>query len=718
VQHLTGLRHDHGFGFVERDNLFNVAAVEGLLEGSRHVVWLFRRHAAQCSRHVRDGNISCRKPLVRMMSRSSRPWAFARVLASAALLACAVVATGSPAVAQQTDSRFFSQTGYRVDNDAFWTFFQARGGVRTFGYPVSRTFKLDGFPVQIFQRIVVQLQPDGSVATLNLLDPGLMPYTRINGSTFPAPDPAVVSQTPPVSDPDYATKIIQFTQANAPDTFEGSNVNFFQTFSTTVSYDDAFPNGDGPEGLVPLFNLQIWGAPTSKPAADPANSNFIYQRFQRGIMHYDKTCGCTQGLLLADYLKSLLTGQNLPPDLEAQARTSKYYRQYAPGMPLSVARPNELAASDLTDAFTGPGSPLLTAVQPTTPSAPLGPLPPNPAWGYGFQVQLWSLNPDAKRQTVGLVRQAGFTWVKHQVEWLAVETSQRQYDWSELDDIVDSTSTANMKLLLSVQHAPVFYRSATSGLFPSDPSTYQNFMQTLSNRYKGRVQAYEIWNEENLAREAGPNNVDPGHYLPILKAGSAGARAGDPAAMVLLGAPSPTGVNDPAQSLDDVQYLTQLYALNNGEAKSYYDAISAHPSGFSNPPDCTPATPQCSLSGAWNTDPSFFAFSRVAQYRDVMVRNGETNKKIWFTEFGYCSSQTPPSGYEYCKYLTAQNQADFAVQAFTKARYTDYIGGMFLWNLNFQLVVPATDEKWGFGVIRDDWTPRPAYFALVQMPKL
>ena len=36
-------------------------------------------------------------------------------------------------------------------------------------------------------------------------------------------------------------------------------------------------------------------------------------------MHYDKGCGCTQGLLLADYLKALITGVNLPADLAAQA---------------------------------------------------------------------------------------------------------------------------------------------------------------------------------------------------------------------------------------------------------------------------------------------------------------------------------------------------------------------------------------------------------------
>src|SRR5207245_1266698 len=139
---------------------------------------------------------------------------------SAAALAVVVAIPAAPrAGAQATDPRFFSQTGFRVDNDAFWDFFQHRGSVRTFGYPVSRQFKLDGFPVQIFQREVMQLWPDGGVHTLNLLDAGLLPYTKINGSTFPAPDPAVINATPAISDPAYATKIVQFVQDQAPSTF-------------------------------------------------------------------------------------------------------------------------------------------------------------------------------------------------------------------------------------------------------------------------------------------------------------------------------------------------------------------------------------------------------------------------------------------------------------------------------------------------------------------
>ncbi len=232
---------------------------------------------------------------------------FVRVLLALGLLSTGLVAAVPTGLAQPLDPLTFSPTGFAVNNAAFWNFFLQRGGVRTFGYPVSNQFTLQGFGVQIFQRNVMQLQPDGSLQTLNLLDPGLMPYTRINGSTFPAPDPVLAAATPPVTDPNYDTDIINFVDANAPDVWNAVLVNFGMTFHTTVTYQDAFPDGSGAPSLVPLLNLQIWGAPTSQPAYDPTNDNFIYQRFQRGMMHFDATCGCTQGLLLADYFKSIIT---------------------------------------------------------------------------------------------------------------------------------------------------------------------------------------------------------------------------------------------------------------------------------------------------------------------------------------------------------------------------------------------------------------------------
>ncbi|MBV9169349.1 MAG: cellulase family glycosylhydrolase [Chloroflexi bacterium] len=355
-------------------------------------------------------------------------------------------------------------------------------------------------------------------------------------------------------------------------------------------------------------------------------------------------------------------------------------------------------------------APQASAQTPSTTAAPNG-------WGYGFQVQMWHFDSSSKEHVVSDVKQAGFNWMTHQVEWQAVETAPGEYEWSELDGIVSNGFTAGLNIMLSVAHAPVFYRSPTSGLMPADPTTFNTFMQALATRYAGQVQAYEVWNEQNLAREAGDGNVDPSTYLPLMEAGATGVRAGDPSARVLLGAPSPTGANIPGESMDDLSYLTQLYAINNGEVAQYFDVLSAHPSGFSNPPDCTPDTPQCSFSGSWNDDPSFFALYRVGQYYNLMQSVGDGGKQIWLTEFGYCSNQSPPPGYEYCKYITEDQQALFLQQAYQLARNTPYIGAMFAWNLNFQLAVPQTDEKWGFGIIRSDWSARPAYGRLLGMPK-
>jgi hypothetical protein len=244
-----------------------------------------------------------------------------------------------PALAH--DERYFSETGYRIDDDAIWSYFQARGRVPVFGFPVSRTFLLLGCRVQMFQRQVAQSCAGRDVGLMNLLDPDVFPYDRVNGSVLPPPDPALKARTPPVGSPGYATAIVDFVQVNAPDSFESLSVDFGKTF---------FGLGASLGGN-PMLALEVWGAPISVPQRDPSNSNFVYQRFQRGVMHFDATTGRTQALLLADYLKSIIRGHGLPADLDAAAQTSRYFGQYCPSADHWVCRPTELPATDLTFAF-------------------------------------------------------------------------------------------------------------------------------------------------------------------------------------------------------------------------------------------------------------------------------------------------------------------------------------------------------------------------------
>ncbi len=244
-----------------------------------------------------------------------------------------------------------ADTGFSISNPKFLDYYQHRGGARTLGYPISREFELLGMRVQLFQRAALQLQGDGGVGTLNLLDEGLLPYTRINGSAFPVANPLLVKGAPPASDPDYAEKALAFVRAYAPDRWNGLDTNFYATFLNSVTYADAFPDGNGNPGLLPLMDLELWGLPTSRPTYDPNNGDFVYLRFQRGIMHFDKSTGLTQGILIGEYLKAVLTGQGLPADLERDARNSRLYRQYDNRSPMGVARPSQLPGTKLFAAF-------------------------------------------------------------------------------------------------------------------------------------------------------------------------------------------------------------------------------------------------------------------------------------------------------------------------------------------------------------------------------
>ena len=268
-----------------------------------------------------------------MHSTISRPRTAAHTGRIVALVLLALVVVGGSIVppaglaSAQQDSRYFPDTGFRIDNDRIWDYFSKRNGKRNFGLPTSRTFQFLGAPTQFFQRHILQVTP-GGVRTLNLLDDGLLPYTTISGSTFPAVDPSVTSGTPQPNSPTYANDVASFMDKFAPNTWEGEPVKFADTFAGSVTLADAFPDGGGNTGLLTLLNLEIWGFPTSKPARDPANNNFVFLRFQRGIMHYDAACKCTQGLLLADALKAVITNENLPADLGAQASDSPLFNQY------------------------------------------------------------------------------------------------------------------------------------------------------------------------------------------------------------------------------------------------------------------------------------------------------------------------------------------------------------------------------------------------------
>jgi hypothetical protein len=346
-----------------------------------------------------------------------------------------------------------------------------------------------------------------------------------------------------------------------------------------------------------------------------------------------------------------------------------------------------------------------------------------PRAGAAFNVQLFYAD---KQRVIESSLQAGFQWIRQQVAWTDQQGQNLYFSWGELDNVIEATNRNNTKVILSVAKSPKWASPKTNGGMPENPADFGNFMYMLAKHYKGKVAAYEIWNEENLKGESG-GAVNAGQYVELLKYGYSGVKFADPDAVVIFGAPTPTGVNNPNVAVDDVIYLQQIYAYAGGVAKNYYDVMGSHPGSNSNTPDQlypdNPGTGHCppiyaSQEGTcWRNQPSFY-FRRIEQQYAVMQASGEGNKQIWLTEFGWSTYNTAP-GYEYGQLISPELQAQYLTRAYEKGR-TEYpwMGVMAVWNLNFStLGLGPEDEKVPWSVLNPDYSPRPAYTALKNMPK-
>jgi len=94
------------------------------------------------------------------------------------------------------------------------------------------------------------------------------------------------------------------------------------------------------------------------------------------------------------------------------------------------------------------------------------------------------------------------------VTWKDIHIGPDQYDWSRLDYLVDLYSDRNILYCIAATprwlaidpdapHYAPWLGPGTNSL-PRDIDEFNKFVYHLSTRYKGRIRAYEIWNEPQL----------------------------------------------------------------------------------------------------------------------------------------------------------------------------------------------------------------------------
>ncbi|MCA9903745.1 MAG: LysM peptidoglycan-binding domain-containing protein [Anaerolineae bacterium] len=337
---------------------------------------------------------------------------------------------------------------------------------------------------------------------------------------------------------------------------------------------------------------------------------------------------------------------------------------------------------------------------------------PTPAMATGITVFTLGQDPTL---VIEQVERLSLSWVKLDVLWRELEPSAGIYNFDELDAVVTALDQANLNVLFTVWSAPSWARSTAEESGPPDDfSAYAGFMRTLAERYQGRVQAYEIWNEPNLRREWNSelHPISAASYAELLHLAYEAVKAGDANALVISAGLAPTGFNDGVNAIDDRLYLRDLYA--SGLA-TISDAIGAHPEGWANPPDAHCCDQPEGVETHYDSR-TFFFLDTLADYRQIMIDHGDQAAPIWVTRFGWGSSAdtSAPSAINiFYSYTDLTEQAAYTPRALTLGAELGYIGAMFIDNLNGCVALPDDAEACYTSLIGPNGQVRPVFDALV-----
>lgn len=306
-----------------------------------------------------------------------------------------------------------------------------------------------------------------------------------------------------------------------------------------------------------------------------------------------------------------------------------------------------------------------------------------------------SANPNAMfARHLDALAAANVTLLRVDVGWSASQPeptapSLRTVYNRRVATVLDAARRRGMQVLITLHQSPEWARPGTGSdvkQFPSDPDAIRPWAAWLGRTWGDRVTAWEIWNEPNLAEFTGIEDptTRAHRYVPLLRAASAGLRAGHPGAEIVFGAPA---------HVDD-GFVAECYRLG---ARPYFDIMAVHPyqGNQTKPPEATDIS-----DGARMTH--FPALVRV------MAEHGDGSKPVWWTEFGFSvhsNDGVDPSEMWLLGLPDDRTSGDYLRRAFELARlrypqvrvaivYTAYSS-------------ESTQQKEGYRLLRPDGQPLP-----------
>jgi GH35 family endo-1,4-beta-xylanase len=343
---------------------------------------------------------------------------------------------------------------------------------------------------------------------------------------------------------------------------------------------------------------------------------------------------------------------------------------------------------------------------------------------YGIHAFLY-WRPEVADRDLDLITQAGFSWVKQEFAWREIEGAEKgAFNWDNTDRMMDQIENHDLKVLARVGVQPAW----AGGDYPEigPPNNYQDFadfVTALATRYKGRIEAYQIWNEPNLSREWGNRPPSPAEYTELLKLAHDAIKQVDPNALVISAGLAPTTRND-AVAMPDTYFVQGMY---DAGAKPYFDLLGAHGAGYKAPPEMDPAeiakdpnfaNPGDFEAGVPEELRRIYGFRHVEDLRAVMVNNNDADKKVAVLEFGWTMDPRPDSPYRWHA-VSEELQGDYIARAYkyAQANWQPWIGVMVvIYMPNSEWTEQDEQTYWSIVVPKypDAW-PRPAYWKIKEI---
>ena len=342
------------------------------------------------------------------------------------------------------------------------------------------------------------------------------------------------------------------------------------------------------------------------------------------------------------------------------------------------------------------------------PQAPVAAIPNTDVDPYGTntfldkEVEYWK-----KDRTMQMISQAGIKWIKQLFSWNEIEFKKGYFNddknqksgWQKYDEIVDLAGKYGIQIVARIDQTPAWANPAggVPGGHPANYQDYADFLKAFVQHYKGKVQYITVWNEPNLEREWEPTKkVNPAGYVDMLKLAYKAVKATDPSVKVMA---APLAITlEENINLSELTYLDQMYKAG---AKDYFDIMPANAYGLEFPPEAAP-------------DPKVLNYRRVELLHNVMVQNGDTNKAVWFNEYGWnASPPSMPADKLTWRRVTEKQQADWTVQGIDYAKKNwPWSGVIFVWFFRQVGDIPDDASEQYFQMVTKDFVEKPVYTEL------